>query len=315
MPGSWGAPPARSGAGVLVAVLVVGGLLVVAGLVGAVALSRTSSAAAPASSPGLPTATGSPPPVQQARPAGTEPPRPIYRLGDHPLFADEDHRLSTAGCTLPRWRTDPQSARRYFARAIACLDATWKPLLESLNLPHSTPRLSVPRRAANAETPCTNGSSSFSAFYCAANRTVYLPLDSLQIDEFGDRHGVYLAVLAHEYGHHVEYLAGISDEYWERRYDAGFDSGRGLQLSRRHELQAQCFSGLFFGAGAAAGGSISDTVFRDASTSQNRGDEENSPDYRDHGASRNYVKWWRTGAAENRTARCNTWSATASEVY
>lgn len=71
---------------------------------------------------------------------------------------------------------------------------------------------------------------------------------SMSPNRYGNHDGFYLAVYAHEYGHHVQELSGISSEEWNQRVAAGVDSPVGLELSRRSELQAQCFSGMFLGS-------------------------------------------------------------------
>src|SRR5207244_1994613 len=120
------------------------------------------------------------------------------------------------------------------------------------------------------------------AFYCPQNHTIYMPYDTLQTDQYGAHPGVYLAVLAHEYGHHVQALSGVFDAYWEQRYDAGADTETGLELSRRLELQAQCFSGMFLAA-TYSRGSVDNNILQEARTSENRGDH-NTGQPRDHGS-------------------------------
>src|SRR5690606_40087255 len=84
------------------------------------------------------------------------------------------------------------------------------------------------------------------AYYCEAE--LFLPFAGLQLDQYQDNPGVYLALIAHEYGHHVQELAGIMDAAWRQIYQAGEGTPRAQEVSRRKELQAQCFSGLFLGS-------------------------------------------------------------------
>lgn len=55
----------------------------------------------------------------------------------------------------------------------------------------------------------------------------------------------YLSVFSHEFGHHVQEVTGILDEANRRERRVGRDSPAGLESSRRTELQAQCFAGMF----------------------------------------------------------------------
>ena len=131
-------------------------------------------------------------------------------------------------------------------------------MLGGANLPFRTPNLSVPRSLSESSTPCGSGGTTtgVTPFYCPTNDTIYLPMDRIEIDVWGNHPGPYLSILAHEYGHHVQNLAGISEAYGNQRYDAGADSAVGLELSRRMELEAQCFSGMFLGSASVSGGSV-----------------------------------------------------------
>jgi predicted metalloprotease len=242
------------------------------------------------------------------RPAG---PQPVRRLGDHPLFAG-DVGAPAVTCQLARWQTNPSAAATFFQSAIPCLEATWLPLLQRAGLPYRPPGLEVPA-GNSAQTPCSgNEGRSFAAFYCPRNHTIYLPFGTLQTDLYGARPGVYLAVLAHEFGHHVQAVSGIWEAYWDARYDAGADTEAGLELSRRAELQAQCFSGMFLAA-TYPRGSVDKNILQEARNSEDRGDH-NPGEPRDHGSDQHYISWWEQGAQRNRTYACNTWLANPADV-
>ncbi len=60
-------------------------------------------------------------------------------------------------------------------------------------------------------------------------------------------------MVAHEYGHYVQELSGVIGAYYKQLSTVGVNSSAGLLLSRRLELQAQCFSGMFFASAGLAG--------------------------------------------------------------
>jgi predicted metalloprotease len=110
----------------------------------------------------------------------------------------------------------------------------------------------------------------------------------------------------------VQTLSGVMDAYWDARYNAGADTEAGLELSRRSELQAQCFSGMFL-ASVYGRGSVDDNLLTEARTSQDRGDHNpNVP--RDHGSDDHAIGWWEQGAQLNRTYQCNTWMSPPEDV-
>lgn len=334
--------PKRSNTGAIVATVLVALLVAGAGTIGALALTHKKHSVADSRYDNYPSGTHTPTTTERtttrrtttttsrtttttstrtttpttttrSSPTNTTPagPQPVYRLGDNPLFSG-DVGAPAINCTLNRWRTDVQSAASFFASAIPCLEAAWAPLLQRANLPYYSPGLEVPADGT-IDTPCTGSEGrSFSAFYCPRNSTIYMPFGSLQTDQFGAHPGVYLAVLAHEFGHHVQNVSGVMDAYWDQRYDAGADTEAGLELSRRTELQAQCFSGMFLAA-TYPRGSVDANLLQEARTTQQRGDH-NAGEPRDHGSDQHSSSWWEQGAQRNRTYQCNTWKANSADV-
>jgi hypothetical protein len=267
---------------------------------------RTSRATTTTTTTSLITTTRSTP--TSTAPAG---PRPAPALGNNPLFAG-DAGTPAVTCNLARWHADPQSAAAFFASALPCLEATWAPVLQRAGLPYSAPSLEAPGNGG-VNSPCSGSAGrSFAAFYCPRNHTIYMPFGALQTDQYGAHPGVYLAVLAHEYGHHVQELSGVQAAYWDLRYDAGADTAAGLELSRRLELQAQCFSGMFLAA-TFSRGSVDKNLLQEARTTQDRGDH-NPGEPRDHGSDAHSISWWEQGAQKNRTYQCNTWLANPADV-
>lgn len=240
-------------------------------------------------------------------------PQPVFSLGDNPLFAGENG-TPAVNCQLAPWETSPQGAARFFNSALPCLDAAWSPVMQRAGLPFFRPGIQFPE-GTEWSSPCgsvSQGGGAVAAFYCGENNTLYMPFSGLQTDMYGPHPGVYLAVLAHEYAHHVQAMSGVLDAYAQARYEAGVDSEPGLELSRRLELQAQCFSGMFFAA-TYSRGSVDDNILNEARTSQDRGDHNpNRP--RDHGTDAHSSAWWEQGAQKNRTFQCNTWLSPPADV-
>ncbi|OXM67244.1 peptidase [Amycolatopsis vastitatis] len=243
-------------------------------------------------------------------------PRSVVATGDNPLFGQADYGLQNIPCSLSRWAADQSSATRFFQSGIGCLDAVWSRMLGAADLPFRTPNLAVPQSLSEASTPCGSGGTTtgVTPFYCPSNNTIYLPMDRIEIDVWGNHPGPYLSILAHEYGHHVQNLAGITEAFGEQRYDAGADSAAGLELSRRMELEAQCFSGMFLGSSSISGGSVDRNIYNEAWNAQDRGDDYARNGKRDHGSAKHNISWWQHGATKNRNQQCNTWLSASAEV-
>jgi len=242
----------------------------------------------------------------------TSMPQKVIKLADHPLMRESATGLPNQACDLPEWDNTAPVAKRFFRAATECLDRAWEPVLRGHDLPFTPPRLYFPS-GPNFRSDCGTIKVGIdtAAYYCEGE--LFLPFGGLQLDQYEDNPGVYLALIAHEYGHHVQELAGIMDAAWRQIYQAGEGSVRGQQLSRRKELQAQCFSGLFLGAHVDRGGSVTREMYDKAWHDQEtRGDDTSGG--RDHGSNAHYAHWWRKGALDNRISDCNTFSAPPGSV-
>jgi uncharacterized protein len=330
-------PRPKSNTGPLVATIIVAVLVVSAGLVGFLALNdrgnhvadtnydepattsepSTQDTTTTTTSDTVTTTTTTDAPVTttQDTPTETTPagPQPVYELGENPLFAG-NVGTPAVSCTLKRWQTTPAGAEAFFRSTLPCLNAAWQPVLEQAGLPFSPPAIQFPK-GKDWSSPCgsvAGGEGAVAAFYCGENNTLYMPFEGLQTEMYGAHPGVYLALIAHEYGHHVQAMSGVLDAYSQARYDAGVDTEPGLELSRRLELQAQCFSGMFL-ASTYGRGSVDDNILTEARTTQDRGDHTAGLP-RDHGTDAHTQAWWEQGAQKNRTFECNTWKSPAKEV-
>jgi predicted metalloprotease len=320
-------PPRRRSVGAIVAICLGMVVVVVLGVVAIVALNGKSGgttntglqgpteptlqqippsgSSAPSSAPSSPTSSD---PSSSSAPG----PQKILKLADHPILLDPAAGLKNRVCTFPPWQSNQAAAEAFFTAASKCLDAAWGPFLEYYQLPFEPPTLHFPT-GASFDTACgtIQVGIATAAYYCENN--LYVPFRGLQTDQYGNNPGVYLALFAHEYGHHVQEVAGLMDAAWQKIYEVGPNSAAGLEMSRRKELQAQCFSGMFLGAHVDQGGSLTRAMFDKAWNDQEtRGD--NTSGSHDHGTNAHYAQWWRAGAKSNRITDCNTFAAPSSEV-
>lgn len=237
----------------------------------------------------------------------------MHSTGENPLFRDSANGLADSPCRLPRWAEDQPTAQAFFQAALGCLNQKWSGTLNRAGLPFREPQLFVPPNSNGLKSPCTTTNPGLGTpFYCSMNEAIYMPMDRVLRNRRGANYGVFLATLAHEYGHHVQALSGISDAAWQQRKAAGVRTAQGLETSRRQELQASCFGGMFLGNAQANGAwpvTVSNAAIRD---NYKRGDEYS--DMRDHGTSANNGSWMEHGYKTNRNFQCNTWKASAKSV-
>jgi hypothetical protein len=207
-------------------------------------------------------------------------------------------------CELPELATTPGELDAYYRMGIACLDKAWKPVLTAAGLPFRSPGLNIDD---NPRTKCgfAPGKQEATAFYCERDKVIYMPRDRLMRDA-GDATAFHLAVLAHEYGHHVQALAGILSVAHERERAA--DEAEFLEVSRRTELQANCFAGVFL-ASVSGRGSLGADL---AEESVQSFEETSATDT--HGSRKNQLAWATAGFKGKTSGSCNTWLAPPAEV-
>jgi hypothetical protein len=202
---------------------------------------------------------------------------------------------------------------------LADTEDTWHALFEQRGDTYKEPRLVLYRGAVNSA--CGLGQAAMGPFYCPGDQKVYLDLgffDDLKRrhDAPGDFAQAY--VIAHEVGHHVQTLLGISAKVQQAK--RGLDEAGANKLSVRQELQADCFAGIWgyhadrsrqlleqgdVEEGLAAASAIGD----DRLQRQARGYV--SPDSFTHGSSAQRVRWFKRGLERGEMNACNTFASDA----
>jgi predicted metalloprotease len=259
---------------------------------------------------GYPVAVTTLPPVGTPRstePGATATPKKaasVYELQTNPLLSDGTS-LAPVTCQLAGISRDPEKLRAYYQAAIGCLDQAWQPVLAKANEPFSSPKLEIQAgRSLCGEAPSAEEAT---AYYCSGGKVIFMPTDRL-LEQAGLNQAAHLAVLAHEYGHHVQALSGILNASYDKGEKFGADSPEKLELTRRAELQANCFSGMFI-ASVAGRGSITTKLARAAADSFRDTVADNT-----QGTVKQQVTWGKAGFDKNSTAACNTWLAAPADV-
>ncbi|NLT29574.1 MAG: hypothetical protein GXX86_03825, partial [Propionibacterium sp.] len=228
---------------------------------------------------------------------------PLYRVGWQPGDLDCPHTPRPAP-PLP----NPELAG-HLREIVDCLVAAHRPAVESVGLSLTVPKVAT--FSTDVHTPCGLVSArAFPAFYCSGNETIYVRLDS---DE--DPHGYgrsamgYWIVMSHEFGHHLQQRAGIFDEYIELRARA---SGPELaELSRRLELQANCFSGAFLGG---SGDNLGFPAHHRETLDFYRYISGRDSGAASHGNRQSAAAWFDAGYRSRSFEQCVTWEAPADRV-
>jgi uncharacterized protein len=198
------------------------------------------------------------------------------------------------------------------------LEDTWGNIFKTqLNGTYEAPKLVL--FSDGTRTGCGNGESAMGPFYCPPDQTAYLDLTFFRELEGTASAGGDLArsyVIAHEIGHHVQNLLGISDKVAAKRREVNETVAN--QLSVRVELQADCFAGIWANSAAQRGIIKTEAEIQTAiKTAMEIGDDYLQRKSRGyvveeaftHGSSAQRAQWFKTGFDSGLVKDCNTFNA------
>ena len=212
---------------------------------------------------------------------------------------------------------DDQMAK-FVSTVLADTEDVWKDMFRQGGATYQEPKLVLFRGAV--PTACGQGQAAMGPFYCPGDQKVYIDLDFYKtlkdrLGAPGDFAQAY--VIAHEVGHHVQNLLGISAKMDQMR---GRVSQAELNtLSVRLELQADCFAGVWANHAQAARqlleqGDVEEAMNAAAKIGddalQRAGGGAVVPDSFTHGTSAQRQRWFDNGLKNGSVKRCDTFSAT-----
>ncbi len=204
----------------------------------------------------------------------------------------------------------------FVVTVLADTEDTWKAIFQQQGSTYREPTLVL--FTARVNSACGMASAAVGPFYCPGDQKLYIDLSFFR--DLKQRHGApgdfaQAYVIAHEVGHHVQTLMGISDQV--RQAGRGRSKTEVNALSVRQELQADCFAGLW---GHAANterqildpGDLEEALTAATAIGDDRLQKESGrgvvPDSFTHGSSAQRVKWFRRGFESGDIASCDTFS-------
>ncbi|MCQ2065400.1 MAG: neutral zinc metallopeptidase [Bacteroidaceae bacterium] len=132
-----------------------------------------------------------------------------------------------------------------FARQIlAGTEDVWTEIFRQYGRTYQPPKLVL--FSGSVQSGCGGATSQSGPFYCSADHCVYLDLSfftSMKKEIGADGDFAYAYVIAHEVGHHVQYLLGILDD--AHRQMSRLNEKESNKISVRLELQADYFAGVW----------------------------------------------------------------------
>ena len=197
---------------------------------------------------------------------------------------------------------------------LADTEETWQRIFARQGGRYQEPTLVL--FTGSVSSACGYATAAVGPFYCPGDRKLYLDLSFFR--DLERRHGApgdfaQAYVVAHEVGHHVQTLLGISDRV--RAAGRGRGEAEVNALSVRQELQADCFAGLW---GHAAHrerqlldpGDLEEALKAASAIGDDRLQREAQgrvvPDSFTHGTSEQRVRWFRRGFESGDINACDT---------
>lgn len=208
---------------------------------------------------------------------------------------------------------DPQS--EFASAVLGSTEDVWTRVFQESGERYQPPTLVLFEDAV--QSACGTNSSAVGPFYCPADQKLYVDLSFFrELDQKFGAPGDFAQsyVIAHEVGHHLQVLLGVSEQVQAARQRASEVEGN--RLSVLQELQADCFAGVWghhaqdkllqqgdVEEGLRAAAAIGDD------TLQRRSQGRVSPESWTHGSSAQRVEWLKRGLSEGTIQACDTFGA------
>ena len=220
-------------------------------------------------------------------------------------------------------QTDRSGAQDQMAEFVSVVLAdtedTWNEIFRQSGETYVEPKLVLFSGAV--ESACGYAEAAVGPFYCPRDGNVYIDLsfyEDLQTRYQAPGDFAQAYVIAHEVGHHVQNLLGISDKVRSLQSQASRTEAN--ELSVRLELQADCFAGIWANRAERSrqileAGDVEEALNAASAIGDDRLQSQTKgyvvPESFTHGTSAQRVEWFERGIQSGDPDQCNTFSASA----
>ena len=233
--------------------------------------------------------------------------------GDPSVIWQQSDRPTTES---PRTKA-PDKMADFVSVVLADTEDTWSSIFRQQGNTYVEPKLVLYSDAVKSA--CGYARSAVGPFYCPRDQKVYIDLSFYRdlknkYQAPGDFAQAY--VIAHEVGHHVQNLLGISDKVRGLQNQVG--EVQANQLSVKLELQADCFAGVWANHAERSRqileeGDIEEALNAASSIGDDRLQEQARgyivPESFTHGSSAQRVRWFKQGIQTGDPKQCNTFAS------
>jgi predicted metalloprotease len=226
---------------------------------------------------------------------------------------DTGYQQDQQSASIDNSGTDEE--KDFVSVVLADTEDTWTALFQNMGRRYVDPHLVL--FTGQVQSACGFAETAMGPFYCPGDSKVYIDLGFY--DELKQRLGApgdfaQAYVIAHEVGHHVQHLLGITDKVDSLQ---GLSDSQANAVSVRVELQADCFAGVWAyhakERNIVEAGDIEEALNAAAAVGDDRLQRQSQgyivPDSFTHGSSAQRVRWFKAGFARGEIGDCDTFSA------
>lgn len=247
----------------------------------------------------------------------------IWLMGGNPMNFVTQQAVEGMSAEKDYTPTAEEEQAATFAKTIlAGTEDVWTEVFNQNGMKYVPPKMVLFSGATRSG--CGNASSSTGPFYCPADQTVYIDLSFFnemenQLNAGGDF--AYAYVIAHEVGHHVQYLLGTLDKVHQQQQR--MNQKESNQLNVRLELQADFYAGVWAYHDNKNFNSIEDGDIEEGLNAASQiGDDRlqmqsqgyTVPDAFNHGTSAQRSRWLKKGLQRGNIADGDTFSVRYSDL-
>ncbi len=203
---------------------------------------------------------------------------------------------------------------QFVSVVLADTEDVWNALFKAQGKRYQEPRLVL--FTQSVQSACGMAGSATGPFYCPADKKVYIDLSFYE--ELKSRHNApgdfaQAYVIAHEVGHHVQNLLGISTKVHQAKQQLSKEKGN--KLSVKLELQADCLAGVWANHAQDSkhildAGDLQEALVAASAIGDDRLQKQSrgyvTPENFTHGSSKQRVYWFKQGFNNGKMNLCNT---------
>ena len=237
-------------------------------------------------------------------------------LGDVLNIVGGNMDFGSANASAYEASADEEQLAKFASQVLAGTEDVWTAEFKKIGKEYIPPKLVL--FTGSVQSGCGGATSSVGPFYCSADQTVYIDLSfftDMKRNIGADGDFAYAYVIAHEVGHHVQYLLGTLDAAHSQM--SRVSQKEANRISVRLELQADYFAGMWAHRDNEMFSSLEDGDIEEGVNAASKiGDDYLQkksqgyavPDSFNHGTSTQRIKWLKRGVQIGSFSGADTFS-------